>query len=312
MGKTVFIFPGQGSQNVGMGKDFYDGYDIAKKLYREADEVLGFKISHISFKGPKEKLKQTQYTQPALFVHSYIISQILKENNINANMTAGHSLGEFSALAYADSISFTEGLSLVKERGSLMQSAGEKNPGSMAAIIGLKPEIVQEICDEASEKGMVQVANFNSPQQVVISGSIDGVSHAMSLADKRGVKRVIQLSVSGAFHSPLMVSAVEKFSDKLNNTQFRMSRIPVYHNVTGTCAENKQQIRQFLYDQLTHTVRWVTTIENMIEDGADSFIEVGAGNVLSGLLRRINRNAESIRCGTVEQLNALLQRKNND
>ncbi len=312
MGNTVFIFPGQGSQTVGMGKDLHDEYNIAKKLYREADEILGFEISRISFNGPQEKLKQTQYTQPALFVHSYIISQILKDNNINADMTAGHSLGEFSALSYAESISFSDGLLLVKERGTLMQKAGEENPGSMAAIIGLKSEVVKEICDDASEKGIVQVANLNSPQQVVISGSVDGVFSAMNLSEKRGAKKVVQLPVSGAFHSPLMVSAVKKFADKLDNTDFCMSRIPVYHNVTGTCAENKQQIKQFLYDQLTHTVRWVTTIENMIEDGAKTFIEVGAGNVLSGLLRRINRNAESIRCGTVDQLQALLQRNKND
>ncbi len=310
--KTVFIFPGQGSQIVGMGKDFHDEFEIARNIYREADETLGFDITDISFNGPEDKLRQTQYTQPALYIHSFIISQILNEKNIKANMVAGHSLGEFSALAYGGVFSFSEGLSLVKERASLMQKAGVDNPGSMAAIIGLKSVDVQEICDSASETGVVQVANYNSPQQIVISGSVKGVSSAMNLANQRGAQRVIELPVSGAFHSPLMRSAVEKFGKKLDGAEFTMSKISVYQNVTGKSAGNKQQIKKNLYDQLTHTVKWVKTIENMIKDGAERFVEVGAGKVLSGLLRRINRDVKSVKCGTVDQLYKLVQESKND
>ncbi len=302
MGKIGFLFPGQGSQKVGMGKDFYDRFPSVKQIYDAAEDTLGFDLAEISFTGPVEKLRQTQYTQPALYVHSFIVADLLKERGLIADGAAGHSLGEFSALAYSGAFSFEQGLKLVRERARLMQEAGEKNPGSMAAIIGLEPEDVMNICVEITKENIVQPANYNSPQQIVISGSKEGVAEAMKLAKKRGARRVVELSVSGAFHSRLMANIAEEFGKVLKESDIKMVNIPVYANVTAVPFLNPGEIRIFLHHQLTHPVRWVETIQNMIKDGIEKFVEVGFGKVLSGLVRRINKDVEVVQCGTVEEL----------
>lgn len=283
------VFPGQGSQYVGMGKDLYEAYPEIKELYQQANEILGYDISEISFEGPEERLKQTFITQPAILIHSVAASRLVKGKD--ALFTAGHSLGEFSALIASGSLSFEDALKLVQLRGELMQRAGEENEGTMAAIIGLDPLKVMEACEEAREAGIVQVANYNSPGQIVISGSIPGVERAMVLAKEKGAKLVKRLVVHGAFHSPLMESALEDFKVALDYTEFKKIKIPLYTNVNAmpiTKDTDLEYIKESLYNQLTSSVRWDESIVNMINDGAKEFIELGPGKVLQGLIKRIN------------------------
>jgi [acyl-carrier-protein] S-malonyltransferase len=285
----AFVYPGQGSQYVGMGKDLNELYPEIQDIYLQANEILGYEISKVSFEGPEDKLKQTFITQPAIVLHSFAATKLVK--NINASFTAGHSLGEFSALIKAGSLSFEDGLKLVQLRGELMQKAGEENKGTMAAIIGLDTIKIIEVCRDASEMGIVQVANFNSPGQIVISGSVEGVHQAMKLAKERGAKLAKELVVHGAFHSPLMESAKEDFEVALDFTEFKKVQIPVYTNVHSTPITQDTEIdfiKDTLYDQLTSSVRWEESIENMINDGAREFIELGPGKVLQGLIKRIN------------------------
>lgn len=289
--KKALIFPGQGSQYVGMGQDLYEIYPEIKELYVKSGDILGYDIAKISFEGPEEKLKQTYITQPAIVVHSAAVVLLLESKKIEGNFSAGHSLGEFSALIYAGALSFEDGLKLVKLRGELMQRAGEAVKGTMAAIIGLDSGTIEGICREASEAGVVQVANYNSPGQIVISGTLEGVRKAMQLAKEKKARLVKELVVHGAFHSPLMESAKIDFRAALDNTEFKKLRIPVYANVTGkpfTDTTNAADIKKSLFDQLTSSVRWDESIVNMINDGAEEFIEIGPGKVLQGLVKRIN------------------------
>jgi len=303
--KIAFLFPGQGSQFVGMGKDFYEKYPLAREQYHFADKVLGFDISGISFNGPEDKLKETCFTQPALYVHSIIINSLMRAKGIKPVAFAGHSLGEYSALTAAGAFNFDAGLHLVKMRCKLMHNAGHFNKGTMAAIIGLAVEKVDEICLRASGKGHVQVANMNSPVQTVISGTMEGVSEAMAIAQAEGAKRVIELNVSGAFHSPLMQPAIESFSAALDQAQIHSTEEPVYANVTADPIRNAMEIKSLLKSQLISPVRWMKSIQNMIADGITEFVEVGAGSVLAGLVKKIDRQAHVFSVGTVAQYESL-------
>jgi [acyl-carrier-protein] S-malonyltransferase len=286
MGKKAFIFPGQGSQSIGMAKDLFENSVEAKEMILTAQEATGISLSHIMFNGPEDALKQTDVTQPAIFVHSVVIANLIR--TIQPDMTAGHSLGEYSALVLAKAIQYYDAVKLVGLRGSAMLQAGIEQPGTMAAVIGLMPQVVEEICIESSKSGIVQCANFNSPGQIVISGSIPGVKSAMEIAKQKGAKLVKELVVSGAFHSPLMASAKDKLKMKLDVTPFYEAKIPVYANVTAKPVTKSDEIKNLLYQQLEKPVRWEETIVNMINDGADEFYEIGPGKILQGLVKRIN------------------------
>jgi len=286
--KIAFLFPGQASQYVGMGKDLYENSTIAKEYFDKACDILGFDIKKVCFEGPEEDLKQTKITQPAIYIHSSIIANLLKD--IKPSMTAGHSLGEYSAVTAAKSISFEDGLKLVSLRGELMQMAGELNKGTMAAIIGLDIIKIEEACKLASDEGIVQLANFNSKDQVVISGSTNAVKKAMQIAKEFGAKIVKELVVSGAFHSPLMEPAKEKLNQKLYEIKFNEAEFPIYSNVSAKPTKSGEEIRENLSKQLTSPVLWLDTINNMNNDGLEIVIETGPGKVLQGLVKKINPN----------------------
>ncbi len=290
MSTSAFIFPGQGSQYVGMGRDFFDANAESRLLFARADEILGFALSKICFEGPDVELKQTRNTQPAIFLHSLVAFYAM---GLKPDMVAGHSLGEYSSLVAANAMSFEDGLRLVRLRGELMQRAGEEQKGTMAAVVGLMPDTVEELCKEAAAVGIVQPANFNSPGQIVISGSIEGVRKGMELAKARGAKLVKELVVSGAFHSPLMASARDGLQKKLYETQIADASIPVYANVTAEPVKSANDIRDLLFRQLTSPVRWEETVMHMVRDGADAFVEVGPGKVLQGLVKRIASNVQT-------------------
>lgn len=289
--RRAFLFPGQGSQYVGMAKDLFDKSVEAKEMIKTADEALGINLSYIMFNGPEEQLKQTEFTQPAIFLHSVVLSSIIRTLSFDA--AAGHSLGEYSALVATGAIQFYEAVKLVRTRGLAMQKAGQDNPGTLAAIVGLNPDVVEGFCTEASSAGIVQCANFNSPGQIVISGSVDGVRKAMELCKADGAKMVKELVVSGAFHSPLMQSAKDRLLEALNHTNFYDSKFPVYANVTAKPVTKKDEIKELLHQQVTSPVRWEETIKNMIADGIEEFYEIGPGKVLQGLLKRINPDVKS-------------------
>ena len=287
----AFVFPGQGSQYVGMGKDLCEKFPEAKRLFDEADALLGVSLSSICFNGPEEELKQTKNTQPAIFLHCVAVWNQLKPTD--AAMVAGHSLGEYSALVAAEAISFADAIKLVRLRGELMQKAGQENPGTMAAVVGLDPAVVSEVTVEASAVGVVQPANFNSPGQIVISGSVEGVRKAMELAKAKGAKLVKELVVSGAFHSPLMQSAKDALKSALDAAEIRDAKVPVYANVTAKPVQKAAEIRQLLFEQVTSPVRWEESVQNMSAAGATQFVEVGPGKVLQGLVKRIVATAET-------------------
>ncbi len=286
MTKKAFLFPGQGSQYIGMAKDLFEQSVEAKEMIKTADDALGINLSYIMFNGPENELKQTEYTQPAIFLHSVVLAGLIR--TLQPDVSAGHSLGEYSALVAANSIQFYDAVKLVRLRGQAMQQAGFENPGTMAAVIGLEPSIVIECCEEASSEGIVQPANFNSPGQIVISGSIDGVKKAMEICKLKGARLVKELVVSGAFHSPLMEPAKKILKDAIENAPMYDARFPIYANVTAQAVKEKEKIKNLLYKQLDSPVRWEETIRNMVKDGIEEFYEIGPGKVLQGLVKRIN------------------------
>jgi len=286
----AYIFPGQGAQFPGMGKDLFEKSKTAYELFNIANEILGFKISDIMFNGSAEDLKQTSVTQPAIFLHSVILA-ISKGNEISPNMVAGHSLGEFSALVVNKSISFEDGLKLVSIRANAMQKACENNPGTMAAVLALDDDIVENVCKEIN--GIVVAANYNCPGQLVISGELKSIESACEKLKQIGARRALVLPVGGAFHSPLMEEAKKELEEAISKTVFSNPICPIYQNVNGLPFSSENEIKENLISQLTSPVRWTQSINKMIKDGAIEFIEVGPGKVLQGLVKKINRDIAS-------------------
>jgi [acyl-carrier-protein] S-malonyltransferase len=287
---NAYIFPGQGAQFSGMGLDLYENSPLAQELFEKANQILGFNITDIMFEGSAEDLKETKVTQPAIFLHSVILAKTLGDR-FKPDMVAGHSLGEFSALVANGTLTFEDGLKLVSQRAQAMQKACELQPSTMAAVLGLDDEIVENVC--ANTEGVVVAANYNCPGQLVISGDVEAINKACETLKEAGARRALVLPVGGAFHSPLMEPAREELAAAIENTTFSKPNCPIYQNVTATAISDENEIKANLISQLTAPVRWTHSVQQMISDGATHFTEVGPGKVLQGLVKKINRESET-------------------
>ena len=285
---AVLLFPGQGSQHVGMGKDLNEAHGQAKDLFLQADEILGFSLSQVMFEGSEEDLKKTKITQPAVFLNSYIHYAVNKDN-VEMSAVAGHSLGELTALTANGVLSFEDGLKLVYQRALAMQEACNSTDGTMAAILGLDDNVVEDLCE--STEGTIVAANYNCPGQLVVSGQVNAINNLVDMAKEKGARRALVLNVDGAFHSPLMISAQDKLQQAIETTHFNAPTVPIYQNVSGKAETNPENIQSNLIKQLTDSVRWTQSMQSMISDGHSSFVEFGA-KVLSGFIRRVDRSLE--------------------
>jgi [acyl-carrier-protein] S-malonyltransferase len=302
------LFPGQGAQFVGMGRDLAERFPVARDVFERADEALGYSLSSLCWEGPADELLLTRNTQPAILVHSVAVWRLLEGRGLSIRLAAGHSLGEFSAYVAAGAIDFDDAVRTVRRRGELMFASGEERPGTMAAVLGLEDEVIERVCNQASSagEGVVVAANFNAPGQIVISGDRAAVERASTLAAEIGAKRIIPLSVSGAFHSPLMVVAESGLDAQLRSVTLRHPKFPVVSNVTAQPVSDPAKARALLVQQLTSPVRWVATTRTMLDGGISRFLELGPGNVLSGLVKRVDRTAVSRALGTADQLETFL------